>query len=237
MNQSDTIAVIGSRRASGRGRELAYQIGYEMGKRGVTVVNGLALGCDTYALRGALASGGKCVAVMPCGLEQIVPRSNVRLAQELLSNGGCILSEYAVRTPVQRYQYVERDRIQSGVSDGVLVVEAACDSGTMHTVRYAIKQGKRLACVDSGLVRNSSGNRWLEMKNGVRVIRDPAGVNEVIADICNQTVYRQMTLDEAGGAGQILHGFLPVIGHGVSQAGKNFSRTEKIQNSHELLLP
>lgn len=195
INQNRNIAVIGSRRVSVRGIETAYQMGYELGRRGINVVNGLALGCDTHALRGSLAANGTCVAVMPCGLEQIVPRSNINLAEKLLENRGCLISEYPPQTPACRYQYVERDRLQSGISDGVLVIEAECDSGTMHTVRYAIRQGRRLACIDSQLMRHSSGNRWLEMQTGVQVIRDVTDLNSFIADIQNDIVYRQITLD------------------------------------------
>lgn len=195
IDQRRSVAVIGSRRASDRGIAAAYRIGCELGRRGISVVNGLALGCDTHALRGALAAGGTCVAVMPCGLDQIVPHANAGLAERLLAGGGCLLSEYPPQAPVRRYQYVERDRLQSGISDGVIVVEAECDSGTMHTVRYAIRQGRRLACVDSRLVRYASGNRWLEQQGGVRVIRDMAGLNAFIAEIQEDPVYRQMTFD------------------------------------------
>lgn len=195
INQNRNIAVIGSRRMSEQGAECAFRIGYELGRRGINAVNGLALGCDTRALQGALAAGGTCVAVMPCGLEQIVPQSNINLADQLLENRGCLISEYPSGTPVRRYQYVERDRLQSGISDGVLVIEAECDSGTMHTVRYAIMQGRRLACIDSQLMRYSTGNRWLEGQTGVRVIRDVTDLNSFIADIQNDTVYRQITLD------------------------------------------
>lgn len=196
INRKRNIAVIGSRRVSEKGIELAYRTGYELGRRGINVVNGLALGCDAHALRGALEAGGTCVAVMPCGLDQIVPYSNTGLAQKLLSNGGCLLSEYPVQTPVHGYQYVERDRLQSGISDGVIVIEAECDSGTMYTVKYAIRQGRRLACIDSQLIRYSSGNRWIEGQNGVCVIRDAAGFNAYIDDLYNDPVYRQITFGE-----------------------------------------
>lgn len=198
INQNRNIAVIGSRRMSEQGAECAFRIGYELGRRGINAVNGLALGCDTRALQGALAAGGTCVAVMPCGLEQIVPQSNGRLAEKLLSVGGCLLSEYPVRTPVHRYQYVERDRLQSGISDGVIVIEAECDSGTMHTVRHAIRQGRRLACISSSLVRYSSGNRWIERQNGVSVIRNAVDLNHFIAAVQNDIVYRQITLEAFG---------------------------------------
>lgn len=193
INQHKNIAVIGSRHISGGGMELAYRIGHALGKRGINVVNGLALGCDTYALRGALAAGGNCVAVMPCGLGQIVPRSNIGLAEELLFNGGCLVSEYPDRTPVQKYRYVERDRLQSGISDGVLVIEAEYDSGTMYTVGYAMKQGKKLACIDSRLVKYSSGNRWLEQQAGVQVIRTNADLETFISEVNSDVVYRQLT--------------------------------------------
>lgn len=195
INQRRNIAVIGSRRVSDRGIAAAYWIGCALGSRGINVVNGLALGCDTHALRGALAAGGACVALMPCGLDQIVPHANRGLAEDLLSVGGCLLSEYPARTPVRRYQYVERDRLQSGISDGVIVIEAEHDSGTMHTVRYAVRQGRRLACIDSRLVRYASGNRWLEGQTSVHVIRDMAGLDHFIADIQKDVVYRQMTFD------------------------------------------
>lgn len=195
INQNHSIAVIGSRHVSAQGIEAAYRIGRELGERGINVVNGLALGCDTHALRGALAAGGTCAAVMPCGLGQIVPLSNIGLAEQLLSNRGCLLSEYPIPAPVRSYQYVERDRLQSGISDGVIVIEAECDSGTMHTVRYAIRQGRHLACIDSQLVRYSSGNRWIEGQIGVRVIRDIIDLNSFIADIQSDTVYRQITFD------------------------------------------
>lgn len=195
VNQCRSVAVIGSRHVSDSGIEAAYRIGYALGRRGINVVNGLALGCDTHALRGALAAGGTCVAVIPCGLEQIVPRANAGLARALLSGGGCLISEYPEGTPVRRYQYVERDRLQSGISDGVIVIEAACDSGTMHTVRYAVGQGRRLACVGSQFVRYCSGNRWLERQAGVHVICDMASLNGFIAEIQNDVLYSQVTID------------------------------------------
>lgn len=195
INQNQGIAVVGSRRVSDKGIEIAYRIGYELGRRGVNVINGLALGCDTHALHGALAAGGRCVAVMPCGLERTVPYSNRRLAEKIVTDGGCLVSEYPPLATAQRYQYVQRDRLQSGISDGVLVVEADCDSGTMHTVQYAIKQGRRLACVDSRLVGHASGNQWIEGQSGVRVIQDAGDLNLFMAEIHSEPVYRQMQLE------------------------------------------
>lgn len=192
INQRKNIAVIGSRHISEKGIKMAYQIGYILGKKGINVVNGLALGCDTHALHGALDASGTCVAVMPCGLDQIVPYSNWELAERLLLNGGCLLSEYLPSTPVQRYQYVQRDRLQSGMSDGVLVIEAPYDSGTMHTVRYAIKQGRRLACIASHLVSYPSGNQWIEALNGTYVIQNMDDLENFIANLQKEILNRQI---------------------------------------------
>jgi DNA processing protein len=123
---------------------------------GITVVNGLALGCDTYALKGALSVGGKCIAVMPCGLDQIVPKSNYYLARTILENGGLLISEYPIGTKLEKYMYVERDRLQSTVSDAIIVIEASYQSGTMHTVRAARRQGKPTACYKKAEISNDS---------------------------------------------------------------------------------
>jgi len=198
INTGISIAVIGSRHVSYNGSRLAYQTGHALAKGGIHVVNGLALGCDTHALKGALSGGGKCIAVMPCGLDQVVPKTNSRLAKLLLNQGGCLLSEYPVGTQVQKYQYVERDRLQSGISDGVIVIEAEETSGTMHTVRYAMRQGRSLACIDSDLLECASGNRWLSRQSGVKVIRTKADLEYFLDKICKQQKisFRQMTLCE-----------------------------------------
>ncbi len=194
INQKQNIAVIGSRHISEKGMKIAYQIGYMLGERGINVVNGLALGCDTHVLHGVLAAGGNCVAVLPCGLEQIVPYSNCEFAKRLLLNGGCLVSEYLPSTPAQAYQYVERDRLQSGISDGVLVIEALYNSGTMHTVRYAIKQGRRLACIASNLLSYPSGNQWIEGLSEAYVIQDKMDLDSFITDLYKQIIFKQMVI-------------------------------------------
>ena len=87
---------------------------------GFDVVNGLAVGCDTAALRGALSEGGRCVAVLPCGLDMVVPSVNEYLAQEILEKGGCLISEYAEGTEPEKYRYVQRDRLQGRLSEVML---------------------------------------------------------------------------------------------------------------------
>lgn len=111
LNTYKNIAVIGSRNSSPKGRKLAYKTGRALVGGGMTIVNGLALGCDAEALRGgALDVRGRCVVVMPCGLDDIQPKSNSGIAQRIIDLGGCILSEYPVGASRNKYQYVERDR-------------------------------------------------------------------------------------------------------------------------------
>jgi DNA processing protein len=150
------IAVIGSRHISEKGIPLAFNTGRTLAQMGITVVNGLALGCDTYALKGALSVGGKCIAVLPCAIDQIVPKSNYRLARAILENRGLLISEYPTGTKLEKYMYVERDCLQSTVSDGIIVIEATSQSGTMHTVRAAKRQGKPIACWKSAEIASDN---------------------------------------------------------------------------------
>ncbi|MCR5790819.1 MAG: DNA-protecting protein DprA, partial [Lachnospiraceae bacterium] len=124
------------------------------------------VGCDTAALRGALSKEGRCVAVLPCGLDMVVPSVNEELAEEILDKGGCLISEYEAGTETEKYRFVQRDRLQSGLSEAVLVVHAGevesrsdsfmsdltsksdaaatqnrKDSGSLKTAEFARKQG------------------------------------------------------------------------------------------------
>ncbi len=125
VNERKNIAVIGSRKASEEGIRLSYETGKLVADRKMNLVNGLALGCDTEAIKGALSVGGICIAIMPCGLDEIQPSSNRRLAEQILETGGCLISEYPIGTKVEKYRYVERDRLQSGISQAVLIVEVS----------------------------------------------------------------------------------------------------------------
>lgn len=195
LNQYKNVAVIGSRKISKEGMELAYSTGTTVAQKGLNLVNGLALGCDTQALRGALDAGGRCVAILPCGLEQVQPKTNQWLADKILDKGGCLISEYPIGTGIQKYQYVERDRLQSGVSQGVLIIEAETNSGTMHTARFAQAQVKRLACYYHALLSLSSGNRYLEETGKAQSIKTRMDLEQFLNGIMEMENYEQMTFD------------------------------------------
>lgn len=194
LNQYKSMAVIGTRSPSEEGRKLAFSAGRILAEEKVNLVNGLALGCDTEAIRGALAVGGKCIAILPGGLDQIVPKSNQRLAEEILEKGGCLLSEYPAGTLPKRYTFVERDRLQSGVSQCVLVIEAQEGSGTMHTADFATQQRRRLACYGHELLGLSSGNLLLEKSGRAGVIKNTRDLYGLLMDVKNEQQYEQMTL-------------------------------------------
>lgn len=189
-----SVAVIGSRECSDYAGHLAYDTAKYLAGRQINIVNGLALGCDTAALRGALDNNGKCIIWLPCGLDNIQPKSNRKLADEIVDKGGCLLSEYPEGTEIRKYNYVERDRLQSGISQGVIIVEAVRNSGTMHTADFAIRQYKRLACYDYRLLENSTGNKYLEESTDTKVLKQLCNLEEFVDDIISEEQYEQMTL-------------------------------------------
>lgn len=124
----------------------------------------------------------------------IQPKSNRGLAKKIIDAGGCILSEYPIGTSLAKYQYVERDRLQSGVSQGVLIVEAERKSGTMHTAEFAVKQYKRLACYYHKLLEMSSGNQYLEDSGRAVNIRGEEEVLAFARELPLTGSYQQMSL-------------------------------------------
>ena len=195
INAHKNIAIIGSRKASREGLKYAYEAGHEAALRGINVVNGLALGCDTEALKGALAANGKCVAVMPCGLNQMVPLSNLRLAEEILEKGGCLVSQYPKGTPIKKYQYVERDYLQSGLSQGVLVIESQENGGTMHAAGHAARQNRRLACYQSILVNEATGNKLLESASNTKTLKSSTDLILFLDEIRTEIWFEQISLN------------------------------------------
>ena len=171
INNKKSVAIIGSRNCSDHAKQLAFEAGKMAAKNNLNVVNGLAIGCDTAALLGALDCNGKCAVILPGGINQIYPKQNEKLAERIINTGGCLISEYPPDTKPQKYTFVERDWIQSGVSQGIIVIETTSNSGTMHTANYAIQQAKRLAVYASALLKNSTGNNILEEQQYASIIQ------------------------------------------------------------------
>lgn len=174
LNKMPSVAVIGTRAPSDTGKKVAMRLGAVLGERDIAVVSGLALGCDTQAHKGCLSVGGHTVAVLAEGLDVISPSANWDLANQICLNGGCLLSEYPPLFRAQRGSFVQRDYLESGISQGIIVVEASLGSGTMHTVKYALEQGRNIGVFYSHkfstLDDNTAGNTLiLEKKQGQQI--------------------------------------------------------------------
>lgn len=153
-----TVAIIGSRKPTTYGREITRNLACELAKRGVIIVSGLALGHDALAHRGALDAGGLTVAVLGNGLPDIYPSTNKNLADEILSKGGAIISEFEPGYPPIPPNFLQRNRIVSGLADVVVIVEAARHSGTLNTATHALAQGKEVMAVPGNITSpNSEG--------------------------------------------------------------------------------
>ena len=139
---SAQLAVIGSRLHSWYGARWGKLFSETLARKGMTITSGLALGIDGVAHRGALAAEGKTIAVLGNGLGQVYPRRHASLAQQIVDNGGALVSEFPLITPPLPAHFPRRNRIISGLSLGLLVVEAALRSGSLVTVRCALEQGR-----------------------------------------------------------------------------------------------
>lgn len=147
FNATPCLAVVGSRKVSPYGRHMTTQLVGDLARRGVIIVSGLALGVDGIAHRAALDAGGITVAVLPGGLDHIYPSSHHHLAKEIVSKGGALISEYAPGQSPRKEYFIARNRLVSGLADGVLITEAAEKSGTLHTANFALDQGKTVLAV------------------------------------------------------------------------------------------
>lgn len=151
-----SIAIIGCRNCTNYGAKTAYRFGYELAKKGVCVISGFARGIDSYAHLGAIKAGGKTIAILGCGLDVIYPEENIALYREILKNEGAIITEYPLGSKPEKNHFPARNRIISGLSDGVLVVEARKRSGTMITVEYALDQGKDVYAIPGNIISDNS---------------------------------------------------------------------------------
>jgi DNA processing protein len=150
------VAIVGSRGVTPYGRAVTARLAGELAERGVVVVSGLALGIDGIAHEAALEAHGTTVAVMPCGLDRIHPTTHTQLARRILEQGGTLLSEYPAGMPGLKQNFVARNRIVSGISDALLITEAALKSGTLHTARFALEQGRDVLAVPGNITSPNS---------------------------------------------------------------------------------
>ncbi len=173
LTEPHNVAVIGTREPTETGYRTSEALGSAFAGRGCVVISGLARGCDTGAHTGCVLSRGKTVAILAHGLNTIYPPENRRLAYEIVEESGCLLSEYPPDERPKSKYFVERDRLQSGISSSVIIVETDLTGGAMHTARFCLEEKKPLGCMTYQNMHHNpmtEGNRHLiERGNAVKL--------------------------------------------------------------------
>lgn len=171
------LAVVGSRKATYYGLDIAEKISGQLARTGLTIVSGMARGIDSRAHRGALAAGGRTVAVLGCGLDIAYPYENLDLMKEICKNGA-VISEYMPGIPPVPYNFPARNRIISGMSLGVAVIEANEKSGSLITAGFALDQGREVFALPGNInSRNSSGTNKL-IRDGAKIVTEVEDILE-----------------------------------------------------------
>lgn len=178
--KEEFIAMVGCRLCTSYGKSVAKKIAYDLSLNNINIISGLARGIDKYSHIGCLAAKGKTIGVLGCGLDRIYPEENKKLAEEIINNNGAIISEYVIGTKPLAKNFPRRNRIISGISNGVVVVEAKEKSGTLITVDFALEQGKELYVVPGNINSpNSYGTNEL-IKQGAKVLTK---VEDILEDL------------------------------------------------------
>lgn len=180
-SRQTTIAIVGSRRPTSYGKEITYQLAYELAQYGIIIVSGLALGVDGVAHRATLDAQGTTIAVLANSVDSIYPATHRQLAQDIVNSGGMIVSEYKPPTEARGYQFLERNRLISGLSNAVIVTEAALRSGTLSTVNHALEQGREVFVVPGNITSPLSAGCNNLIKQGAHPITCTNDVLEIVA--------------------------------------------------------
>lgn len=176
--KQNSIAIVGSRNATEYGKKVALKFSKELSEKGINIISGLAIGIDTYAHLGTLqnTSKGKTIAVLGSGLDEIYPKANTELAKKILKSGGCIISEYPLGTKPEKMHFPQRNRIISGLSKGVLVVEASEKSGALITADFALEQGREVFAVPGNISSITSIGTNNLIVEGAKMVRNCADI-------------------------------------------------------------
>lgn len=170
------LAVVGTRRASADGKKIARRFACELAAGGFAIASGLAFGIDGAAHEGALDAGGRTVAVLAGGLDDVYPHAHDALARRILDAGGTLISEYPPGEEPFGYRFIERNRIISGISQGVLIVEAPESSGALATARYAAEQNRDVFVVPGAVTANNFKGSHALIRQGAELVASPGDI-------------------------------------------------------------
>ena len=180
--QRPQLAVVGSRRASPAGLRIAQLLSGQLTQAGLCVCSGLALGVDGAAHQGALAAGGKSLAVMATGIDRLYPHRHRSLAAGI-EQAGCLVTEFPPGTPPRRQNFPQRNRIISGLSLGVLVVEAALPSGSLITARTALEQGREVFALPWSMLHRGGHGCLQLLRDGAKMVRELQDIVEELGPL------------------------------------------------------
>lgn len=176
-----SVAIVGTRKPTKYGKEVTERIAFELAHRGIVIVSGLALGVDGLAHRAALDAGGTTIAVLGNGLPAIYPSTHRQLADDIVRQGGALLSEYPENDPAYPAHFLERNRIVSGLADAIVITEAAQRSGTLNTAMHAMEQGKEVFVVPGPITSPMSLGCNSLLKQGATPLLSSDDVVDIIA--------------------------------------------------------
>ena len=179
-NRVKTVAIVGSRKPTPYGKEIASRLAAELARNKIIVVSGMALGIDSIAHRAALEADGTTIAVLANGVDNFYPKIHSKLGQNIIDNGGVVLSEYTPGTPAAPYQFLARNRIVSGLADVVVVVEAAARSGTLSTANHALDQGRDVFAVPGNITSPLSEGCNKLIKMGAQPLTDICEITDYL---------------------------------------------------------
>lgn len=187
------IAVVGTRKFSNYGRQVAEDMVRDLVRANICVVSGLALGIDALVHRATLAYQGRTIAVLGCGVDVVYPASNRAIAEQILSRHGAIISELPLGSPPLKHHFPHRNRIIAGLSLGTLVIEAAADSGALITAQHALEQNRQVFAVPGSIYNPTSVGPNNLIKMGARAVTT---VHEILEDLNLNMLQQQLVAEE-----------------------------------------
>ncbi|MBE1300359.1 MAG: DNA-protecting protein DprA [Alteromonadaceae bacterium] len=176
------LAIVGSRKASAQGKKITADFAGKLAMSGWVITSGMAMGIDRYAHQGALQNNGQTVAVLGTGVNRIYPQRNQDIYDSIVEGGGCVISEFDLNTPPKPFHFPRRNRLISGLSQGVLVIEADVKSGSLVTTKYALEQNREIFAIPGSIYNPLSKGCHQLIKQGAKLVEQVSDINEEFAE-------------------------------------------------------
>lgn len=203
------LSIVGTRRATRYGIDVANRMAYWLASQGVTIVSGMALGVDTAAHRGALQAKGRTIAILGSGIDIVYPKENTRLAQDVAENGA-LISEFPLGTPPSGKNFPRRNRIISGLSLGILIAEAPKNSGAIITAETALEQGRDVFAIPANIFNEMGAGCNRLIQEGAKLVMRASDILDELNVTYDNHVTKEMT-ETIAPAGDIEHQILSLL--------------------------